>query len=72
MKLSATQRAKIKSEIRLRRLLRDKMICKRYRISRSTLVRLQREELEERPRLASDVTVNILDFGVPQRRAARG
>jgi hypothetical protein len=72
MKLSDTQRAKIKGEIRLRRLLRDKVICKRYKISRSTLTRLQREELEERPRLPSDVTVNILDFGVPQRRVVRG
>lgn len=47
MKLSRERRAELINELQLRVLFRDKSLCKRYGVSRSTLARLQREALDE-------------------------
>lgn len=56
MKLSRKQRLELFAELRLRRLFTDPMICRRYGISRRSLVRLKVEEVEERrlARIAPD------------------
>lgn len=46
MKLNAARREELLNELRLRVLFRDKSLCKRYGVSRSTLARLQREALD--------------------------
>ena len=47
MKLSPARRAELIAELQLRLLFRDKVLCRRYGVSRSTLARLQREALEQ-------------------------
>jgi hypothetical protein len=47
MKLSPSRRAELLNELQLRVLFRDKVLCRRYGVSRSTLARLQREALDQ-------------------------
>jgi hypothetical protein len=46
MRLSPERRAELLNELRLRRLFTNKMLCRRYGVSLSTLKRLQAEALE--------------------------
>lgn len=46
MRLPAERRAELLNELRLRRLFTNKMLCRRYGVSLSTLKRLQAEALE--------------------------
>jgi hypothetical protein len=54
MKLSPAREAELLNELRLRVLFRDKSLCKRYGVSRSTLARLQRKALDRQ-----SVTQNV-------------
>jgi hypothetical protein len=47
MKLSPSRRAELLAELQLRVLFRDKALCRRYCVSRSTLARLRREALDQ-------------------------
>jgi hypothetical protein len=49
MKLSAERRAELVAELRLRELFTNKALCRRYGVSRRTLVRLRAEMMQERP-----------------------
>jgi len=46
VRLPAERRAELLNELRLRRLFTNKMLCRRYGVSLSTLKRLQAEALE--------------------------
>lgn len=59
MKLSRERRAELLNELQLRVLFRDKMLCRRYGVSRSTLARLQREALDEMNQNAP-TTINLI------------
>ncbi len=62
MKLSAERRAELLNELRLRMLFRDKVLCRRYGISRSTLTRLQAEALERPLTQKASDTVHVTLF----------
>ena len=47
MRLSPARRNELIAELQLRFLFRDKVLCRRYGVSRSTLARLQREALDQ-------------------------
>ena len=70
MKLSPERRAELINELHLRVLFRDKLICKRYGISRSTLARLQREALDQHmtQNAPQSIHVLVLNGDMPLRR----
>jgi AraC-like DNA-binding protein len=71
VKLSAERRAELLNELRLRVLFKDKTLCRRYGISRSTLARLQREALERPMTQNVSDTVHVLCLTTSRSRKSR-
>jgi hypothetical protein len=72
VKLTPERRAELINELQLRVLFRDKLLCRRYGVSRSTLARLQREALDERP-ITQNVseTVHVLCLRTTRSRQVK-
>jgi hypothetical protein len=70
-KLSPQRRAELINELKLRVLFRDKSLCKRYGVSRSTLARLQREALDEQvmtQNVSYTVSAVVLNANEPRKK----
>jgi hypothetical protein len=71
MKLTAERKAELLNELKLRVLFRDKSLCRRYGISRSTLARLQREALDEQTTaqiVSFSVSAKVLNTNEPRKK----
>ena len=68
MRLSPESRAELLNELRLRRLFRDKVMCKRWGISQRTLARLQAEVLAEPMAQKMPDAVRIACFTTSDRK----
>ena len=68
MRLSPQRRAELLNELRLRMLFRDKIMCRRWGISRRTLARLQAEALMRPMAQKVPDTLRIVCFTTGDRK----
>ena len=72
-KLSRELRAELIRELQLRVLFRDKSLCKRYGVSRSTLARLQREAFDKQgvaQIVSYQLSATVLNTNEPRKKRA--